>query len=434
MRRLRPVAMLLALVLLGAGGALLVAAALGMDASELAHLSGLLAPAIVVTVAAASLAPWLLRRTSLRQRFLAIATVGTLVGLANLAALTWAMFVSGHAATVLAVVLIYASAAGLAAAFAAARASASALDRVTGTAEAIGAGDLSARVGSLEAGPELDRLAGTLDLMAARLQEARDQEQRVERIRRDLVTALSHDLRTPLANLRAMTEAIDEGVVTDPTTLRRYVGEMRRAVGQLSSMVDDLFELAQIDAVAIEAETERARLTDVVTSAIETVEAEAERKGVRLATDLGETAETLCSPHVVRVLQNLLVNAVRHTPEDGTIHVAARRELAAVRLVVEDTGEGIAEGDLPFVFEPFYRGDVARSGDGSGLGLALADRIVRALGGTIEVASRTNEGARFDVTLPIPTGEPALTTAGADPGSARTRSGGRRGSGSRRPS
>jgi signal transduction histidine kinase len=425
--------MLLALVLLGAAGALLIAAALGMKASELAHLAGLLAPAVVVTVVAATLASSLLRRTSLRQRYLAIAAVGTLVALGNLFALTQAMLVSTRTATVLAVVLTYASAAGLAAAFVSARSSASALDRVTGTAELLGDGDLSARVGSLEAGPELDRLAATIDQMADRLQALRDREQRVENVRRDLITAVSHDLRTPLANLRAMVEAIDDRVVADPPTMRRYAAHMRGAVGQLSSLVNDLFELVQVDAGAIEAEVERARLDHIVASAIATVEMEASHKGVRLATDVRGSETAMCSPHVIRVLQNLLVNAVRHTPADGTIRIEGRRQPEALRLVVEDSGEGIHEHDLPHVFEPFYRADAARAGDGAGLGLALAERIVHALGGAIEVSSGPNRGARFDVTLPLsPTAH--LTSAAAAPGPPRTRSGGRPGSGSRRPS
>jgi signal transduction histidine kinase len=403
--------MLAALVLLGAGGALVVAASLGMKASELAHLGGLLAPAAVITVVASMLATWLLRRTSLRQRYLAIAAVGTMVALGNVVALTRAMFVSAHAATVLVVVLVYASAAGLAAAFASARSSSSALTRISETAKAIGAGDLAARVGVLDAGPEFDRLAGTLDRMAERLERLRDKEQRVERTRRDLITAVSHDLRTPLANLRAMAEAIDERVVEDPVTLRRYAVEMRRAVGQLSSMVDDLFELVELDAVEIEAESERARLDEVVTSAIATVESQAERKGVSLSTDLGGSADAACSPHVIRVLQNLLVNAVRHTPAAGTIRVMARREQDVVRVVVEDSGTGIADADLPFIFDPFYRGNAARTASGSGLGLTLADRIVRALGGRIEVRSRPGRGARFVVSLPA--GSPA--SRGAQP-------------------
>jgi signal transduction histidine kinase len=404
-----------------------------MMASELEHLAGLLGPAVVVTVVAATLASSLLSRTSLRQRYLAIAAVGTLVALGNLFALTQAMFVSARAASVLAVVLTYSSAAGLAAAFASARSSASALDRVTGTAGSLGDGDLSARVGPLAAGPELDRLATTIDQMAARLQAVRDQEQRVEQTRRDLITAVSHDLRTPLANLRAMVEAIDDRVVSDPPTMRRYAADMRRAVGQLSSLVNDLFELVQVDAGAIEAELERARVDDVVASAIATVESEATRKGILLATDVSGTGSATCSPHVIRVLQNLLVNAVRHTPADGTIRIEGRREPDALRLVVEDTGEGIGETDLPHVFDPFYRADTARASDGAGLGLALAERIVHALGGVIEVDSRPNRGARFDVTLPLPA-EPAITPLGADPGPPRTRSGGHRGSGSRRPS
>ena len=430
---MRPLGLLVALVLLGAAGALLVAAALGMKASELAHLAALFAPAIVVTVAAATLASRLLRRTSVRQRYLAIAAVGTLVALGNLFALSYVMFVSSHDAAVLAVVLTYASASGLAAAFAAARSSASALDRVTRTAGALGDGDLSARVGALDAGPELDRLAVTLDHMAARIQAIRRDEQRIEATRRDLITAVSHDLRTPLANLRAMIEAIDDRVVADPPTIRRYAAEMRRAVGQLSSLVDDLFELVQVDAGAIEAETDRVWLGDVVDSAVATVEAEAARKGVRLSTEVGDAEGAVCSPHLTRVLQNLLVNAVRHTPADGTVRVAGRLGSKVLRLVVEDTGEGIAEADLPFVFDPFYRADAARSGDGAGLGLALAERIVHALGGMIEVASHPSRGARFDVTLPLEA-DPAIRPLGAAPESSSTRSGDRRGSGSRRPS
>jgi signal transduction histidine kinase len=424
--------MLLALVLLGAGGALLVAAALGMKASELAHLAGLLAPAVVVTVAAATLASSLLGRTSLRQRYLAIAAVGTVVALGNLFALAQAMFVSAHAATVLAVVLTYSSGAGLAAAFASARSSASALDHMTRTAEIIGGGDMSARVGALEAGPELDRLASTIDQMAGRLEAVRDQEQRIEQTRRDLITAVSHDLRTPLANLRAMVEAIDDRVVTDPPTMHRYVADMRRAVGQLSTLVNDLFEMVQVDAGTIEAEADRASLDDVVASAVATVEAEAARKGVLLATDVQGTEAAMCSPHVTRVLQNLLVNAVRHTPADGTIRIGSRRDPDGVWLVVEDTGEGISEEDLPHVFDPFFRADAARSGDGAGLGLALAERIVHALGGTIEVDSLPNRGARFDVMLPLLL--PPITPAGVDQGTSTTRSGGHRGSGSRHPS
>ena len=428
MNRIRPAATLLGLVVLGAAGALGVAALLGLEAPELARLGRLLVPATLATVAVALIASRLLRRTSLGQRYLAIAAIGTIVALGNLAALTRAMFVSPHAATILAVVLTYATAAGLATAFSTARSSAAALRRVTGTAEEIGRGELKARVGSLDAGSELDRLGATIDHMAEALQRVRDEEQRIERTRRDLITAVSHDLRTPLANLRAMAEAIDERVVEDTDTFRRYAKEMQRSVAQLSSLVDDLFEFVQVDAVSIDGEV--MALGDLVASAARTVRAEADRKGVRLLTDVRGVEGERCASPLVRVLQNLMVNAVRHTPAGGTIHVGAARTSTGLRIVVRDSGEGIAETDLPFVFDLFYRADAARSGDGAGLGLALADRLVRAMGGSITATSRPGEGATFSVALPA-TEE---VTTGAPSGSARTRSDDRRVSGSRRPS
>jgi signal transduction histidine kinase len=429
--RLRPVVLLVALVSLGAAGSIVVAAVLGMKASEVARLAALMGPAIVVTVAAALLGSWLLRRTSMRQRYLVVAAVGTLVALANLVVLTQAMFVSAHAATVLAVVLTYASGAGLAAAFVVGRSSASALSRITSTAGSLAAGDLSARVGRIEAGPELDRLASTLDGMAARLEELRGREQEVERTRRDLITAVSHDLRTPLANLRAIAEAVEDRVVTDPPTLRRYVGEIGRAVGQLSALVDDLFELVQVDALRLGEEPERARIADVVKGALATVRGEADRRGVELRDELQGIDGATCSPYLERVLQNLLVNAVQHTWSGGSVRIVSSDVGGELRLVVEDTGTGISDRDLPFVFEPFYRGDAARSSDGAGLGLALAERIVRALGGSIGVESEVEVGTMFSVTLPR-SGSPTPSPAGR--ASPSTRSGVRRGSGSRLPS
>jgi signal transduction histidine kinase len=236
--------------------------------------------------------------------------------------------------------------------------------------------------------------------VAARRQEVAERQRLAEAQRRDLMIAVSHDLRTPLAGLRAMAEAIDDGVVEDAATLRRYVAEMRRAVDALVVLVDDLFELVQIDAGAIAAETERARIADVVSSALAACDPQALGKGLAVETRLNGAGEASCSPRVTRVVQNLLQNAIRHTPPDGTVRIEARMLGDGVELAVEDTGEGIPPEALDLVFDPFWRGDSARSGSGTGLGLALAKRIVDALGGEITVESHPARGSRFAVLLP----------------------------------
>jgi two-component system, OmpR family, sensor histidine kinase BaeS len=175
---------------------------------------------------------------------------------------------------------------------------------------------------------------------------------------------------------------------------------MRRSVESLVVLVDDLFELVQLDAGAIEAESERARIEDVVRSAVAACDAQATEKGLALETSLADAGGASCSPRVTRVVQNLLQNAIRHTPTDGTVRVEARHVRDGLEVVVEDSGEGIEPAALERVFEPFWRADPARSGDGAGLGLALAKRIVEALGGRIDAESSPAEGSRFAVILP----------------------------------
>jgi signal transduction histidine kinase len=390
-----------AVALAGAVGTLIVGAVSGMPGPDLAHLAEFLLPALVVTVLAMALSRPLLARASLRQRFVAIAGVATVVSLANLAVLARLMFLSSHDATLLTALLLYSLGTGIGAAVVVARSTGRDLDRLARTARRLGDGDLDARVGPIAAGPELDALGHTLDEMAERLRAATAREREVEATRRDLMTAVSHDLRTPLASLRAMIEAIDDGVVDGTMDLRRYSGEMRRSVTTLSSMVDDLFELAQLDAGAIERETGRARLDEVVRSALAAVGPTAERKGLRVETTLADAGDAPCSPRLERVLQNLLANAVRHTPADGTVRVAARRSPGRLVVEVADTGEGIPADQLDRVFDPFFRGDPARSGGGAGLGLALAKRIVESIGGTIEARNVPDAGARFAVAIPL---------------------------------
>jgi signal transduction histidine kinase len=400
MRTWRPLALLLVPAAAGALGTLLAAAAAGMHADDLRHILWLIVPALLATVAAIAVVRLILAHLSVRQGMATVSFVGAAVALANLAVLSAGMFVSSHDATIVAVFVVYSAGAGVGAALALAGAQARAIDRLSATATQLAAGDLTARVGRLDAGKELAALGEVVDDMASRLARSTARERELDGRRRDLMTAVSHDLRTPLARLRAMTEAIDDGVVDDTATFRRYAAEMRVSVDQLVGLVDDLFELAQIEAGAIEAEAERARLGDVVRSAMAAVLPLAEDKRVAMETMLNSASDVPCSPHMVRVLQTLLSNAVQHTPADGTIRIEADQSEAGLEMRVEDTGKGIAPADLPRIFDPFYRGDPSRSGPGSGLGLTLARRIVEAMGGHIDVANLDPCGARFSVILP----------------------------------
>jgi signal transduction histidine kinase len=398
----RGIALVVAVAAAGAFAALAVGALLGMSTGDLAHFLVPLAVSTVVTVVTALAANAALSRTSLRHRFLIVAVLGAGVALANLAVMARLMLVSEHDLAVVMLLVVFAAGTAVALALVSASGSTRAVERLVEGARRLGEGDLDHRIGDLSAGPELDALARSLDDAAERLRTAREGERRAEEMRRDLIVAVSHDLRTPMAALRAMVESIDDGVVDDGPTIRRYTTEMRRSVDQLVAMVDDLFELTQLDAGAIEAETVRASVHDVVRAAIAAVEPSARLKRLHVVSDLSNAQGATCSPRLVRVLQNLLVNAVRHTPPDGTVRIEAARGDRRLVLAVEDTGEGIAEADLEQIFDPFFRADPARTGSGSGLGLALAQRIVEAMGGAIHADGRRSVGARIAVELPHP--------------------------------
>jgi len=391
----------------GALGAVLVAAVVGMNAGAVEQLLGLLGPAVVATLAGAALAERQLGSASLRLRFGAVAALASCFALSNLVVLSWAMFVNPHDAALLGALLVYSVAVGMAVALLLGKSTAAAVERLEHAAHRLGRGDLTARTDDDEpamvdsGGPELWMLARTLDEMAERLQQAQARERDAEAVRRDLISAVSHDLRTPLASLRAMVEAVADEVIDDPASLRRYSFEMGRSVGQLSKLVDDLFELAQLEAGVIATETRRSRLGEIVETALATVAVPAAEKGLRLVAEVDTTADLTCSPRLERVLLNLLHNAVQHTPANGTVRLAATLRDDWIELAVEDTGSGIRREDLDRVFDPFFRADPARHGPGAGLGLALARRIVEAMGGRISAESVAAGGARFAVSLPL---------------------------------
>jgi signal transduction histidine kinase len=256
------------------------------------------------------------------------------------------------------------------------------------------------------AGPaEFTELSDELRRTSERLAESRSRELALEQSRRELVSWVSHDLRTPLAGLRAMTEALEDGLADEPG---RYHARMRAEVDRMVRMVDDLFELSRIHAGVLRLSPQPVALGDVVSEAIAGADTVARARGVRLGGQVEEDVLVTADPAgLSRVVSNLLMNAIRHTPADGVVEIRARAVSAGVELAVTDACGGMSEEDLPRVFDVGWQGSTARTPDhldaaggaGAGLGLAIVKGIVEAHLGQVGV---TNEGpgCRFLVTLP----------------------------------
>jgi signal transduction histidine kinase len=235
--------------------------------------------------------------------------------------------------------------------------------------------------------------------LAVRLAVEERSRREVEDARRQLVAAASHDLRTPLASLRLLVESIDDGVATGETR-DRYLSEIRTHVGVLSDLIDDLFELSRIEAGDISWTMRQVELNDLIGDTVAAMRAPAAERGVTIAAELpaGEVTARANAEKVQRVLFNLIQNAIRHTPADGSITVRARTAGHGVEVEVADSGEGIPTGDGERVFDAFYRGDAARGEDGAGLGLAISRAIVEAHGGRIWLEDGS-PGTRVHFTL-----------------------------------
>jgi signal transduction histidine kinase len=220
--------------------------------------------------------------------------------------------------------------------------------------------------------------------LAVRLAMEERSRRQIEEARRQMVAAVSHDLRTPLASLRLLVEAIDDGVATGETR-ERYLREMRTHVEVLTALIDDLFELSRIEAGEISWTMRQVELRGLIDDTVTAMRAQAEARGVALSADLpaGEVLARANAEKVQRVLFNLIQNAIRHTPADGSVTVRTRNAAGGVEVEVADEGEGISPADGERVFDAFYRGDESRSEDGAGLGLAISRAIVEAHGGRI---------------------------------------------------
>ncbi|WP_326694472.1 sensor histidine kinase [Streptomyces sp. NBC_01766] len=347
-----------------------------------------------------ALALHLLRRRSIAGSLAVVAAVAVAAMLAGTLAVARAMFLSSHDLTVVTLVVAMAAVVSLATALLLGRRVVIGARELVVAAREFGQGGrFTAPVGPAPA--ELAALSRELAATSARLAASRERERALEASRRELVAWISHDLRTPLAGLRAMSEALEDGVVADPI---RYHRRMRTEVDRLNAMVGDLFELSRIHAGALTLNPARVSVYDLIGDALAGADPLAREHGVVLVGDRVDTVPVeVDGKEMTRVLANLLVNAIRHTPADGTVAVSAEHRSGSVVLSVTDGCGGIAADDLPRVFDTGWRGTVARTPPaGAGLGLAIVRGIVEAHAGRADVRNVPG-GCCFEVTLPAAT-------------------------------
>jgi len=340
---------------------------------------------------------------SVRSQLLLLVALVAALAMVNVAFTAQLMFISPHDLALLSLLLLFSFGVSVCLAYFLTLPFRATLHSFLATVEQMAGGRLDSRV-EIRSHDELRQLADAFNAMAEALEAGFERQKDLERARRQLIAAVSHDLRNPLASMRAMVESINDGVVADQQTIHRYLEQLQREVEYLSRLIDDLFELSQIDAGLIEIQLAWASLQDLISDTLEGVSAQAaqRRLAVEGIVDEGMAPVLMDTRRVQRVLSNLVQNALRHTPSDGTIRIEARDAGPEVRVAVTDTGEGIAPEDLPHIFEQFYRGDRARSRDdgGSGLGLSIAERIVAAHGGRIWAESEPGKGTTITFTLP----------------------------------
>jgi signal transduction histidine kinase len=339
-------------------------------------------------------------RRPLRTRFDIVVGVAVGVVLATVLAAAQLMFVSKHDALIVSAIVVAAALVALRAGRVASARVVREVGQIRDALTAVGAGERDKRVVA-GAATELAELADAVTLMIGQLAQEETRRDAADSARRRLVASISHDLRTPLAALRLMLAAIEDKVV-DERTRTRYLATMHTHVSALGSMIDDMFELSRLEAGDLEWSIRQVELPELVQETVAAMRVEAEAKGVGVAAELGALPRPARADpeRLQRVLFNLIQNAIRHTPADGSVTVRAERAGDWVEIEVADTGAGIPREDRERVFDPFVRGeDDGERATGAGLGLVISRAIVEAHGGRIWLAD-SEVGTRVRFVIP----------------------------------
>jgi signal transduction histidine kinase len=346
---------------------------------------------------------WMERSPSLRWALIGTYLIASLLTFLNVWLTARLMFASEHDLLLASVLLIFSGGIAVVLGSFFANTLSERISRLKAVTQEIESGNLAARaqVGGVD---EIAALAQSFNNMVEKLQVAEQKQKELDTLRRDLVAWAGHDLRTPLASIRLLIEALADGVVSDPQTVQQYFDQAKKQMDNLSLLVDDLFQVSQLDAGGLSLSLEPASLSDLISDTLESFSNLAKKNGIQLegSAEAGIDPVTMDVQRMGRVLNNLVSNALRYTPTGGKVNICADRLENGVRVAVSDTGEGIPAKDQPHIFERFYRGEKSRNraSGGTGLGLAIAKGIIEAHKGYIKVDSEQGKGTTFTFFLP----------------------------------
>jgi len=376
----------------------------GVAWSDLAHVASWVGGIAVATTIIGFILLKLMADRSIGVMLTLVALVTVITSLAGVGAITFLMMASVGDRDVMLELLGIAGLAGLAVALIIGRTLTKATRKLLGAVREVGDSGIYTPP-QMRLPAELAGLSEGLTEAHDRLGQARAREQALEASRRELVAWVSHDLRTPLAGLRAMAEALEDQVVTDPREVGHYHSQIRRETDRLAAMIDDLFELSRIHAGTLRLSPRLVGLEDLVAEVVASTEPVARAKGIRLAGSAVRGMPVFIdTAEMGRAVRNLVTNAIRHTPYDGTIEVIGEIQAGLACVSVADECGGIPPTDLPRVFDVAFRGESARTpdpaGGGAGLGLSIARGIVEAHSGQISVRN-TGPGCQFLIKLPL---------------------------------
>ncbi len=340
---------------------------------------------------------------SLRGQLVMLCTAATLLGLAISAIITAMMLFSIQNMVLVAAMLGYSLAISVLIAFAISDFTANAIGDVLRALRLITAGNLDVRVDS-HSPDEVGEVGVAVNALAERLETSLRREHELSQARQELMRAVSHDLKTPLASIRAMVESINDGVVTDPNTVRRYMRATESELEQLTRLVDDLSDLGPVESGVIELNLAPTSVKDLISDTVEGMSALAKSYGLVLSerVDVDFPTVMMDPQRVRRVLNNLVHNAIGHTPPGGSVVLTAHDVGWGVEVSVMDSGEGIPEDEISRLLDvPSDAMDITGATfGGTSLGLNIVSSIVQAHGGRFWMESEVGEGSKFSFTLP----------------------------------